>query len=176
MKMEIEEFRNCKFGALGQCIYCGKTEQETALTDEHIVPLSLGGTSILPKASCEDCARTTSWLELHLARTIFGHYRIHARVATRRPNKRPTVLPATIKIGDAPPQELELPIVADHPYFTFLPVWTPPGKLTSAQPKADFGTTELHQFGFVPAHFRELLHLSEADPLTFPIQGARQIG
>jgi HNH endonuclease len=167
--METEHFNNRRFPSFGLCIYCGRTPDQVELSDEHIVPLSLGGTGVLMKASCQDCAETTSKLELHLGRTIFGHYRIHANIKTRNPKKRPQSLPATVKIGDALPQELELPI-KDHPYFTYLPVWSAPGKLTGAQPKADFGTTELHQFGFVPSHFRELLRLAETDALTFPVQ------
>jgi len=168
MSVEIEEFRHRKFPTFEECIYCSKPGTKTKLTDEHIVPLSLGGTSVLEEASCSDCATITGKLELHLARTIFGHYRIHANVATRHPKKRPTVLPARIKIGDNPPQNMELP-VADHPYFTYLPVWRPPGMLTGAQPAADFGTEELHKFEFVPGHLRELLSLTETDTLNFPI-------
>jgi hypothetical protein len=47
--------------------------------------------------------------------------------------------------------------------------------LVGAEPKADFGTTELHQFRFIPAHFRELLRLSETDALTFPLKAPIQL-
>jgi HNH endonuclease len=166
MRVETEEFRNRSFPSFGQCIYCGAPETKTKLTNEHIVPLSLGGTSMLLKASCTSCAKITSQLELHLARNIFGHHRIHTNVATRNRKKRPSVLPATIKIGDNPAQDMEFSI-GDHPYFTFLPVWKPPGILTGAPPTADFATQELHRFEFVPAHFRKLLSLTDADLLHF---------
>ena len=168
MSTEAEEFRNRKLPSFGECIYCGTPATEAKLTDEHIIPFSLGGTAILLKASCACCAKITSKLELHLARTIFGHHRIHANVATRNPKERPSVLPTTIKVGENPAQEMELPI-ADHPYFTLLPVWKAPGMLTGAPPTADFGTEELHRFEFVPAHFRELLSLNENDILNFEI-------
>jgi hypothetical protein len=165
-KVETEEFRHRSFPSFGQCIYCGEPQAKTKLTDEHIVPFSLGGTSVLLKASCTSCAKITSQLELHLARNIFGHHRIHANVATRNRKNRPSVLPATIKIGENPAQDMEFSI-ADHPYFTFLPVWKAPGILTGALPTADFGTEELHRFDFVPAHFRKLLSLTDSDSLRF---------
>jgi hypothetical protein len=166
--VKIEEFRHRKVPAFGECVYCGVSALEAPLTDEHIVPLSLGGTNVLQEASCASCAVLTSKLELHLARVIFGHHRVHANVATRRPKKRPTVLPTRLQVGEDPAQDLELPI-ADHPYFTLLPVWNEPGILTGKIPSSDFGTEEFHRFEFVPKHFRELLSLAEADVLNFEL-------
>jgi hypothetical protein len=39
-----------RIGSRGVCINCG--DRETVLTDEHVVPLSLGGQHILVEASC----------------------------------------------------------------------------------------------------------------------------
>lgn len=50
-----------KYPPAGYCIYCGTTEGE--LSDEHIIPYSLNGTLILPKASCPACARITQKFE-----------------------------------------------------------------------------------------------------------------
>lgn len=47
------------YPAIGQCIYCGATELKSGarrFTDEHIIPLVLGGNLVLPQASCPDCA------------------------------------------------------------------------------------------------------------------------
>jgi len=169
VKVQVDEFRHRKVMSFGQCIYCGKRSSEVTLTDEHIVPYSLGGTNVLQKASCRGCASITSGLELHLARNIFGHHRVHANVATRNRKNRPSVLPSTFQIGATSPQKLEFPI-KDHPYFTMLPVWGLPGMLTGATPAADFGTTELHRFEFVPKHFRKLLKLSNTDTLSFLLE------
>jgi hypothetical protein len=48
------------FKRVGRCIYCGTSEHELSpeqesLTDEHIIPLGLGGNMILPAASCKAC-------------------------------------------------------------------------------------------------------------------------
>ncbi|KJC56975.1 hypothetical protein UP10_31500 [Bradyrhizobium sp. LTSPM299] len=63
---------------------------------------------------------------------------------------------------------MDLPI-KDHPFFTYLPVWDKPGMLTGAEQTADFKTTELHKFSYVPDHFRRLLSLGTAETLTFPL-------
>lgn len=49
-----------RFPPAGICIYCGSTDQ---LSDEHIVPFSLGGNWVLPKASCGRCSRITQKIE-----------------------------------------------------------------------------------------------------------------
>lgn len=45
---------------VGHCIYCGETKLpigEDRFTDEHIIPLGIGGNLILPEASCTICQR-----------------------------------------------------------------------------------------------------------------------
>jgi 5-methylcytosine-specific restriction endonuclease McrA len=66
MKLELPP--DTVLAPVSACIYCGATEPDTKLTDEHIVPLSLGGTLILPKASCLACARQTGKLEGYAGR------------------------------------------------------------------------------------------------------------
>ncbi|SRR5271163_282192 len=58
-----EYFEHKKFPATGECIYCGALGSEVELTDEHIVPYSLGGNVELLQASCKKCARVTGGLE-----------------------------------------------------------------------------------------------------------------
>ena len=60
---------------VGRCIYCGATDE---LTDEHIIPFSLGGVLILDKASCngtKGCNKKTHKFEGVVARQIFGKFR-----------------------------------------------------------------------------------------------------
>lgn len=75
---------------IGRCIYCGSTNGE--LTNEHIVPRSLGGTARLDAASCRSCQNaiglferrvTNEWLKL--MRTVEGYpsYRKTAKRAVR---------------------------------------------------------------------------------------------
>ena len=71
-----------------KCIYCGETG--VPLTDEHVVPLSLGGQHILEKASCTRCADITKKFEQHVAREMWGDARIAYDAPTRRRKARPT--------------------------------------------------------------------------------------
>src|SRR5712672_2024078 len=58
------------FDPVGRCIYCGATGVD--LRDEHIVPLSLNGTMILPRASCRECEKITTRFERSVARNMYG--------------------------------------------------------------------------------------------------------
>lgn len=73
---------------VGQCIYCG--EAESALSDEHIIPYSLNGILVLPKASCSTCAGVTSRSEREVARSMYGLLRVKRGFKTRRKNSQPT--------------------------------------------------------------------------------------
>ena len=50
-----------KFFEIGRCIYCDTTTGP--LTDEHVVPLALGGKMVLKKSVCEPCRVITSRCE-----------------------------------------------------------------------------------------------------------------
>jgi hypothetical protein len=82
---------------VGACIYCGSTEN---LSDEHIVPFGLGGNLVLPKSSCQRCARITSEFERRVLRGFMRDARATGRFPTRRPKERPSTIPVEIKRGD----------------------------------------------------------------------------
>ena len=94
----------------GACIYCGDTSSK--LTDEHIVPLSIGGHHIIEKASCTRCARITGKFERDVMRGLWGDARISYNAPTRRPKKRKTHL--TLPIGGAATESLRVPY-SDYP-------------------------------------------------------------
>jgi 5-methylcytosine-specific restriction endonuclease McrA len=62
-----------KYPPKSHCIYCGKNG--VPLTDEHIVPFSLGGQHILQNASCLECADITKKFEQDVARELWGDAR-----------------------------------------------------------------------------------------------------
>ena len=72
----------------GRCIYCGK--DDVKLTDEHFLPLALGGQHVIEKASCHACAVITSKFEQHVARDMWGDARNSYNATSRRRNRRPT--------------------------------------------------------------------------------------
>jgi len=61
----------------GYCIYCGATG--VRLTDEHVVPLALGGVHILEDASCDTCADITKKFEQDVARSNYGDSALNSK-------------------------------------------------------------------------------------------------
>jgi hypothetical protein len=145
--MQTEKIDAQKYGPIGRCIYCGCLGGTKGLSDEHIVPYSLGGRAELLKASCSECAKETSRLERYLARSIFWELR-----------EFPTDLPANIVIGDSALQKV-MP-VADHPFFLLTPVWMPAGILRGVQPSPTFEAASAHLYYFIPDNLRETLGLA----------------
>lgn len=72
--------------APGSCIYCGSSD---TLSDEHVIPLGLGGRLVLTDASCQACSRITSAFERKVLRGFMGPARITANFPTRRKKSRP---------------------------------------------------------------------------------------
>lgn len=89
----------------GACIYCRCTG--IPLTDEHVVPYSLGGSHVLKKASCLACADITKKFEQKVARDLWGDARHAYGAPTRRKRERKT----HILINDAqdPTRKLKVP-------------------------------------------------------------------
>jgi len=112
---------------VGYCIYCGANECD--LSEEHVVAFALGGTVILPKASCSECAEITSKFERFWARTVLGPFRVRTEAPTRRPGQRPTVLPLGLMDSDGSLREVDVS-PAEHPATLMLPVFAKPRILT----------------------------------------------
>jgi hypothetical protein len=93
---------NRKGDAVGRCIYCDAHGPKIKLTAEHIIAFSLGGTYVLPKASCLKCADATKRLEGYAGRHIFQDVRIEHGFPTRNPKERPTHLPLRKSIFPTP--------------------------------------------------------------------------
>jgi hypothetical protein len=77
-----------RFESKGACIYCGATGGD--LTDEHIVPFSLGGHHIINDASCLKCANITKKFEQDVARGLWGDARVSYNAPSRRKKSRDT--------------------------------------------------------------------------------------
>ncbi len=115
---------------VGKCIYCGASSN---LTDEHIVPYSLNGNTVLPKSSCKRCAKITSKFERHVARHMFGVFRIKRDYQTNRPKDRPTHLPIDYVTREGE-RKSKLLAVEDYPETYLVPWYAKPGILTGASP------------------------------------------
>lgn len=129
------------YGPVGRCIYCGSDGNGAALSDEHIIPLSLGGGDILREASCSKCATITSRLERYCGRELFWELRLCEGFPSRRMKERPKTLPLAINFGERI-EQLETPI-ANFPGTVAFIIWPPPGILFSEIPSEMFGASRV---------------------------------
>lgn len=93
--MESPRFKaphTLRLQSVGACIYCGATEGR--LTEEHIIPTGLGGTLVLPNASCDMCATLTSQFEMRVLRGFLDRGRRAMGIKGRKAHKR--ALPETV--------------------------------------------------------------------------------
>jgi hypothetical protein len=119
----------------GRCIYCGTRDGK--LTHEHIIPFALGGTWVLPDASCAACAKITAKIERFCLRPMLGRFRIQMKLPTRRPGERPDVLPLKIVKADGSLQSKSLPI-EEHPITCIGFDWAAPRLLDGKPPENAF--------------------------------------
>jgi hypothetical protein len=124
------------YAGVGRCIYCGTSN---ALSDEHIIPLGLGGRWILPNSSCAECAKKTGAFEGTCLRTMLGPLRMYFDLPTRRRKARPKKLPLKVKL--IPGAEWSF-IDVDQEVFPFLvgfPVLQMPDELSGYTTKGERG-------------------------------------
>jgi hypothetical protein len=165
--MAVERIERKEYPSFGECIYCGVSADDVELTDEHIVPFSLGGNAVILDGSCKACAAETTKIENELGRKVFWDLRTHMNAPTRRKKERPKVLPFTYSIAGGAAQTKTVP-VADHPYFTPMPVWGLPGLLEGRPPSAQFQEHKAHVFYWIPPNIKETLGLEDGVPAEIP--------
>ncbi|WP_334165157.1 HNH endonuclease [Phenylobacterium sp.] len=154
---EPENIQGRIFRPVGRCIYCGSDGHGRGLRDEHIIPFSLGGKAVLPKASCANCEKITSYLDGYLARHVYYDYRLHAGAPTRRPKDRPKTRRALIKFKDR--EEVREFEIGSHPFSTVVPFLGLPGILTGDEPQRGFKSGKAVHFYYVPPNFPETIGL-----------------
>lgn len=145
------------YGVVGNCIYCGSSQQ---VSDEHIIPLGLGGRLVLPQSSCSICSEKTSKLERTCMRTMYGALRLLYGLPSRRKKSRPKTL--ALKIKKTETSEWEYVAVAQdrYPFLVTFPYFEAPGALTGTEESAAGGpkTDRLWIRGASPHHdFFDLL-------------------
>lgn len=145
------------FEAVGTCIYCGATRD---LSDEHIIPLGLGGRFVLPQASCPTCSRITSEFERTCLRRMYGPLRLLYDLPSRRSTKRPETL--NLKVKYAPDQDWTyVPVRLErYPFLVTFPYLGMPRMMTKGALADSPGpvTSRLWIRGASPEHdFKQLL-------------------
>lgn len=135
---------------VGSCIYCDATE---GLTDEHVIPFSLGGEWELVDASCPRCAQVTSGIERHVSRELLIAFRTVARLPTYHPKRRPSTLRQVVTRAGG---EEHLDLAPDrHPAPVALPIFAVPTFFTGEATPTSRVTKAVRVFAR-PAKVREL--------------------
>ena len=117
--------------SIGACIYCGTAQGP--LSAEHIIPLGLSGTLVLPASSCPKCATLTSQFEERVLRGFMKRGRLAMGLRTRHKKRaRPTELPTIFIQPDDSLVEKQLPI-HEGIQVLHLPVFSKPGFLDAAR-------------------------------------------
>ena len=111
-----------KYKPVGHCIYCSRADVK--LSDEHIIPLGLNGTFILPNASCKKCADVTSRIKHDLLRGEMRQVRAALSFKTRRPKEMPTTFPLLVTRNGVE-EKLEVPF-RDQLIILPLPLYAEP--------------------------------------------------
>ena len=107
---------------VGKCIYCGIVAED--LRDEHILPFGLGGTAVLARATCKNCADITRGFERQVLRQDLLKARTALGIRTRRPENRPKRFPVHLK-GKNTTRVLELS-ASQQPVPVVLPRFAKP--------------------------------------------------
>ncbi|MBU6140991.1 MAG: HNH endonuclease [Proteobacteria bacterium] len=136
---EIQPFNPKKvtFPSIGKCIYCDASN--VTLTDEHIIPLSMGGVQIMEKASCEACCKIINKFETKFAKEIFGTFREKHRFPSRHRKNRQNEIEVTKVNGD----KFVVPL-SEFPAPTYMIKMATAGILNGMPPSVD--TSFLWQF------------------------------
>lgn len=165
MKDTIEAYQTYRFTPVGECIYCGEKDD---LTDEHIIPLALGGNLVLPDASCKDCAKVTSRFERRVLRGFMYDARVAGDFPSRRKKKRPHMLPTKLVSHENKIIEHDIATVEAAGLLS-LPILRRASILTNHPPAQGVHITgaELLNFG---KNVEEIIHSRNAKGIEFGTQ------
>jgi len=157
--------KNEILGTVGRCIYCGTTDQN--LSDEHILPLGLGGTWVLGKASCLECQNITSRFELDVLRHTLLPVRAKVDLPTRHRRKRPIEFPLTIEKNG---KELTINLPIDrYPAILALPRFKLPAYIDKRPYDKGIDLNGLYHILLGHKSLREVGRELNADSLTYTV-------
>lgn len=110
-----------------ECIYCGATSDN--LGKEHIVPLGMGGTYILPRASCRDCEQETSHFERIVQRGAMWNVRSIRKIPSRNPDRMPSDTEVVV-VRDGGQEGTVVLSLDEAPVLFHMPLFSEPSHLT----------------------------------------------
>jgi len=122
----IEDLGKVVYPPVGCCIYCPATDD---LRREHIIPFGLGGTAVLPAASCSRCARITGVFEAQVLRGPMRAVRVLRRLRSRSKHAGAPGTQRLKVVRSGVTETVEIPI-EQYPILLHFPTFAPPRFLT----------------------------------------------
>lgn len=168
----LEKLQRKTYPPYGKCIYCDETE---GLTDEHIIPFGLGGTFVLPKASCSSCAAHTSRFEMAVLRGELWPVRVYRAMRSRRRHKNaPSSYPLVVERNGIE-ETVQLPI-EKYPILAHFLDFSPPRRAIDMNSKPGIDVAGIVTVSFGPDPSRVLRDLGatsiKSRTSTHPVQFA----
>jgi hypothetical protein len=138
---------------INRCIYCCATPPSAELTDEHIVPLGLGGTYVLGKATCTDCQEVTALTEGRVLQHVntLGMARVRLNIRTRRPKQRKQPYRTRIERSEGVGETVHVP-PDQLPALLLLPRFELPGLLVGRDDTEEIPIAEWWGWSFDSDH------------------------
>lgn len=134
------------YSPVGRCIYCGAAD---GLSREHIVAYGLGGSAVLPQASCGTCAEATGDVERRVLRANLLPVRLLRQLPSRRGHRAaPRSYPVRVLRGDQE-EDVLLP-VHEYPILASFPRFPPPGFLRGESSAAGISVQGVDTISFGP--------------------------
>jgi hypothetical protein len=115
----------------GACIYCGESTRR--LTDEHIIPESLGGRLVFREASCDSCRHKIEAFEGRLINGLFGSARAILGITSSKKAKPRKKLKVARRVNKTTARKVYTSR-DDHPGNLIMETLKPPRFLTSVPP------------------------------------------
>lgn len=120
-----------RYAAVGRCIYCHAEEWSPGSTrklgDEHVIAQGLGGQLLLPEASCRECEKETSRVELEWLRGSFYTARVQKEIGKKK-KRFPTHLPLRVEVaGRTIVKQVR---IGKYPAMVVTLLFDPPGVLS----------------------------------------------
>lgn len=171
----LQKLERKTYQPFGKCIYCDK---EDKLSDEHIIPFGLGGTLVLPQASCPSCCDKTSRFERTILRGELWPVRVYRAMQSYRKHKKaPNSYPLVV-VRDGREETVQLPLDR-YPILVPFPDFAPARLVTGAvsRPGIDVAGIINVSFGSDPTQvLRDLGATSfKSDINTHPVQFAQMV-
>lgn len=141
---------------VGHCIYCGRKSYSLSrarLGDEHIVPEALGGSVLLPRASCQKCEGIINKWEQFCHKQMMLAFRIKLNLPSKRLKDRPNEIMALVERNGIWRTEGVLP--DEFPLVLMVPKFPTPEMIRPHR----LNKSELETFFVYPKGF----NLSEAE-------------